>query len=824
MASRIETLESGQNYTLHRVVVDSFLGIDQSKPPSKISLEQFRELENMVQAPGSFGALENRRGIQRINSNALTANPILQLKEAGLNEGYYLIGKDNTNTLSYVGLPYTGSWGLISNSELAARYEIVNLRSNIYICNRTSSGLLGQNKVWNKTRGYDEHGCVPPSQEFADDLRMILAPNTAITPTGLTPGRLYYYVVTYLYDGYQESSALHYVSYLLGGATYALNLSQIPVSGSNRVTARKIYRSKGLEVNPTLPTSRPFPDYFYFLTTLNDNTTTTYVDGMPDDNLGDAITPTDLFISRQPYRSRCFTVHKERLIQGNLQVYSSKYSAIDSSDITLTQSSTVPVASTGLTLLKTYKYRFYKAYPAHSSNRQVWIVGDYTEKSITLTGANNTISLTIDSSAEIFSDGWCDHILVERTLGDGNDFYIHHAWWWYDNISTYRPYNTESAYNKAALDVGNLEIVDTWSDADILPSQSTPPVDKITAGEFSEDYEYKSHIAISNPGMGDVFDPINVRFTNTDDNQGISGLFGEQDRVIIFKPNSIYQMITNAENSEYWGITVVERHIGAAGQRQVPLTETVGHQGILQLPQPTEYIFFDKAYSDSATDEIKIYYWHSYGKPEVISYPIESYLSGSSSFKVKGMAYDRRNNWVWNLVRRNSVDYILIFDLLTRQWYVFSFDGGITLNDVIVLESGKILFAGNNGHVYEYSGSVYYDSYNGTNYAVNFTVRTKDVDWYDTSLVLTRLNVAFDTSTAGAELQAGVSVDEVQTGLINYSTPSDTNHRVQATAQLKGNRVSADISGIISTSNNKRYLLLSIMLDMKVMHKAGGGV
>ena len=81
----------------------------------------------------------------------------------------------------------------------------------------------------------------------------------------------------------------------------AITLTNIPVSTDTQVTGRKIYRTDSGGVN------------YYYLTTINDNTTTSYIDSYPDMTLGELLEEDrDLFTQATigPYGSVSTTIGK----------------------------------------------------------------------------------------------------------------------------------------------------------------------------------------------------------------------------------------------------------------------------------------------------------------------------------------------------------------------------------------------------------------------------------------------------------------------------------------------------------------------------------
>jgi len=83
----------------------------------------------------------------------------------------------------------------------------------------------------------------------------------------------YDYKVTYLYHGFEESNPSS-ASNNVAVVNKKMNLTSIPVSGNSFVTARKIYR--------TLAGG----SIYYYVDTISDNSTTTYLDNIADSGLG----------------------------------------------------------------------------------------------------------------------------------------------------------------------------------------------------------------------------------------------------------------------------------------------------------------------------------------------------------------------------------------------------------------------------------------------------------------------------------------------------------------------------------------------------------
>lgn len=100
--------------------------------------------------------------------------------------------------------------------------------------------------------------------------------NAAVGAAGVLTGN-YYYTFTYLLNDGTETPPWSGTASVVAPAAQQVNLSSIGVASSSRVIARKLYRSVAGPVDPK--------DYRY-LATINDNTTTAFVDNVADGSLG----------------------------------------------------------------------------------------------------------------------------------------------------------------------------------------------------------------------------------------------------------------------------------------------------------------------------------------------------------------------------------------------------------------------------------------------------------------------------------------------------------------------------------------------------------
>lgn len=806
-------LNKWENGAEVRVMIDEYGRLDLLKNPVKLSENDFTLLENLIKEVGNKGALSKRYGIQRYNSNALSSASMVNLFELKLNDGYYLFAKDNTGAstsiLKYCVSPYTGAWTTLSSSEYNGYYRYCQFKNNIYITNRVNSADNGlkDNRVWLLNSGLFAHGALPV------EISRTALTDSATTGNMATGG--YAYIITNLYDDYQESSAFNH-SFV--AVTSAADIDLPNVAGT-RIKARKIYRSKIIDASYRVIIAEdnlgeevwtPPLDNMYLVATDSDLSAHTYTDIKSDDELGVPVSVNSLFDQKRPFKAKLSTVAKNRLIQANLEDSTLSYSAITSGDILLTSSA----GSGTLTPSAEYKFRVYKAYASHSGDRNVYIVGEYTEKSITLGALHDTANITFANLSSNFDD-WCDLVYVERTIGNGSEFY------------PFVVMRKNDAYDVYESDITFPAIAGTI-DVDIIRISSFSGNSDVPESRISNT-KYKNAIAYSDVNTGDLFPAENIKIIDSQDSKGITGIYTEHNRVTIFTSSNIYSLYTNTISPDYWDVTKAVNGIGASGQDSFPNTETTGHNGIQQLPNSAGYIFFNRAYSASSQNQIKAYYWNGAtdSPPVVISDEIYS-LIGGSSFTIHGMCYDHINNWVW-VSCKTSNHQILIYDITNTCWYVFKFiNSAIKFYDIICTENGKIILSGDSGYIYyyatdigastRYSDKYYYSALLNTD-TIQSKLQTKTFDFLDADTIAVRFGILVDTYVSSAV------ASQLVVGTIGSETPSSITtavgyiHKAETRFNIKSNRF------YFRWENNESLgiILQGVYMDFKEVHKLSAG-
>lgn len=234
--------------------IDNFYGgLNTRDLDSKVADNELTDVRNF-----NFdrrAALSIRRGFTKFNNTAIGS---LAIKSLG---GYYKTSSTaekiaTAGTAIYAASSTTFS-SIATGLTSGLVFDMHQFMNKYFMANGTDAC-----RVYNGTTTYTAGYTAPASGVTA-----------AQGSTGVLEAKTYQYKVTYYYeDG--ESNANTTATSILIAASKKIELTNIPVSASARVTQRKLYRTIGDGTT------------FKLLTTINDNTTTTYSDNTPDSGLG----------------------------------------------------------------------------------------------------------------------------------------------------------------------------------------------------------------------------------------------------------------------------------------------------------------------------------------------------------------------------------------------------------------------------------------------------------------------------------------------------------------------------------------------------------
>lgn len=167
------------------------------------------------------------------------------------------------------------------------------------------NSCMGMNTLWSLTTGYDNAGTgfnamfgvtsghyLTGLGAYADMYYPNTSAGVTLTPTSATSNLSagwYWYKVSYVLSGQETAlSNNSYLGVLTDSAHKEVTIAGIPTySGPFVASARKVYRTVVCPTTLcTVITANQAPRHWYYVSTISDNTTTTYVDTTADSSLG----------------------------------------------------------------------------------------------------------------------------------------------------------------------------------------------------------------------------------------------------------------------------------------------------------------------------------------------------------------------------------------------------------------------------------------------------------------------------------------------------------------------------------------------------------
>ena len=339
-------------------------------------------------------------------------------------------------------------------------------------------------------------------------------PNTQdFSGNGTTGGSLdtdstYVYTVIYRTENGERSDYGCPYRIAISGSDNEIDLSNIPIPSDSRIASKELYRTEG---NGKI---------FYLLTIL-DIAATSYNDVIADTGL---ILSQPLFEVNIPVKAKYICEHKDRIILGYISILTTSIIQKPFSNITLTD------LGGGSLAAGTYKYKSSFVYRDGTES----ILSPYA--SITVATGTSKISVSVYGALIGASSTWNTDIIalrVYRTTNGGSTYYwIGDAF--NDNIAA-------DELSDASL-VGNAQYPKSGQDTNI---------------------DYPNGIAISNIGTPSEFPADNIFLIGNDDTDIITGIFDDDNGIMIFKERSIYKQYSNTSSVLNWQLDKLQEKFGA---------------------------------------------------------------------------------------------------------------------------------------------------------------------------------------------------------------------------------------------------------------------
>ena len=778
-----------------REIINSFSGMNALLDPTKLTESELALLENYtLKSYGNVGSLVSRNGFTRYGDTQIASGGtgVGSMFEATINGSDYIISNiinGSSSALYYKIAPYTtGAWTAItgsSGSDRAYKLNYASFKDRVYIAN--NGGGASSNTVWDgTTAGFYDMGCPPPSS------KVITA--TASNSNGrLSSSSGYYYYVTFLYDGSQESPIMGYTFTSTGASDDTITLTNIPITpldgtANARITARKIYR---LKVTTGIA---------YYVDTITNNTDTTYIDYKADNELLTAIDLDVWHTFNIPYYSKYICMHKERSILG--KIYSPNiFTAPTGANITLTGSDTGGSLGSGV-----YKYRFYFANEIYDGgDNYKFYLTPYVEKTIDMnalgfTGADN--SVTINFSA-LSVRNWFDTIYIERTSSGGSDFI---------RISA------------VTFSLGSY--IDTTADS----LRGVTTVGFILSKVEDTTLDFPGVITVSDAGKPDLFSTVETAQDGTltpsantwNIGEPITGIHSEENRIVIFSANNIYQLDTTTTSRNFW--------------RLDKIVSGIGSDDGLQVQCGNKYLFVKT--SNVTKNKLTIYEWDGRSEPVPCELAIRDYiadLNATGTITVNDIKFYSLDNAVYlftqytdDLSTSRTVLFIYNIDMRDSlglgKWDIWLNATNLNFKTGFSTKSYGMLIGSGDGYIhYQYNdGTNYRDVIGGSN--TNFTTKLRTKTWEMEGDIRPRL------------LRPGISSTGAVTPLLKTAVEGVINAGDNMPAAINGyKRLKQEIfTGAtdrgykqvyfqIEITDNQQYKIHNMTIDFEQLHPESGG-
>ena len=597
-----------------------------------------------------------------------TINNLFDIKDS--NENNYLLA--NVGTKLKKSANGTGVWSNIKTGLTSAKMRMATYGNKFLFTNGNENLFYTDlTSVWNV--GIDK-----------PDITGVTAVVTE--GTNIVPGASVY-ILVYITDDGQKSNASNKFRILDNGQLFtSVAINNIPVSSDSRVITKKIYRTKNGVYNT-----------FYLLGEI-DNATTTFTDNIPDSSLDSTETIEYLNV---PTKAKYIMTTGERIWLANFSkkmtnrvispvfIYDyGKNGGLGGDGIWISDDPGVMGAGT---------YKYAVSYIDTQGNESELV--PYFEH--TLAAGSLQISFYLNyvypfdnidfTTAMMTMMAGIKSIRLYRTKANGSTYYFHS-----DVAVPTQPVISLPTQTDNTNDSG-LTI--------IAPKETVHNSTEVTTLSYS--------VVYSNLNNFIEYPELNYIEVYPDDSEMITGIFDDDNGVMIFKENSICKIFTTGDPSNW--------------QTQ-KLVENIG------CDQPDSIYKYGGGYFFVFRN--KVYMYMGSGTPKEVSYKRKTTFDSVTSFL--GATFYNSVLWYVLTVKIGSSYYLLCYDLKLETWYKFSiYKSDTILEKKFGTDKGKLLFGGNLYLTY-YNESQIYDNDSGTKADITLNLKTKDYSFPD-NFVIARL-------------------------------------------------------------------------------------
>lgn len=645
---------------------NQFSKVNEAVQPESLKPDELVLLDNM-RLDDAFAAAVSRKGFDRYNQQVNSNGVITSLFDVEDADG-------NNQLLAQVGtvlrksLNGSGAYSTIKSGLTNAKMRMAIYGDNFFFTNGNEEPFYSDLTAANT---YDLSLETP-------DITNITFVNNSIDPNPLVYTHRRFLIVYITDDGQSSNPSIYFETRkfenLEESGTREYVFSGLPVPSDSRIITKKIYRTKANELNN-----------FYLLATL-EAATTTFTDTVFDSALliEDAIeyiTPIDW--------SKYITTNAERIFLGNItKSYTNRITPPGfSSETNITQVPAGNVAD------GTYYWGISYLDQEGNESALTFAVTDTVSagpKKVTIRDICMPITRRNGTTGDVTFNDSIKSVKLYRT-----------------KVGTTSPYYFVTEQDVADVTLNNLDYIidDDIADGSLgaeYPTASSKATDSVNL---------KSAIIFSNLYSPLEFPELNLIQVYPDDNDPITGIFDDDNGIIVFKERSICKLYTNGDPTN-WQTSKLVTDVGCDEPNSIYKYGDV------------YYFFYKKRpYLFDGRSAINI--------GESIRNTFDSITS------VKGATFWHDSQYYIMAVTIGSDYYLMIYDTKLKGWYKWS----ISKADAIITkqfgaDKDKILF-GRNTYVTYYNEAIDYD--NDTGSRVDFVVRLKTKDYRVDGFVNQRL-------------------------------------------------------------------------------------
>ena len=642
-----------------------FTKVNESVQPESLKPDELVRLDNM-RLDDKIAAAVTRKGFDRYNKQVSSSGAITSIFDVEDLDG-------NNQLLAQIGTVLRKSLnGSEAYSTIKTGLTNAKLRKAIY----------GDNFYF--TNGHEEpfYTDLTPGNTFnfsieTPDVTGMTYTNNSVPSTGDFQ-KFRRYILQYITaDGQVSNPSIYFlIDYTQDATDYGskFDLANIPVPTDSRVISKKLYRTKANQLNN-----------FYLIATLKPDVTTYSDTGQDTAFLAEEdieyITPINW--------SKYIATNAERIFLGNLsKVYTNRVIAPGYNEKAVIDWS----ATGGNVIPGTYTWGI--SYVDLQGNESA--ITEVGTETITFSPRSVKISDIALPITRAYEGGF-----GSLTTSFDFDESIKSIKLYRTKVNTSTPYFLVKDYgmNELNWDISFSPSTIVYVEDNLADSSLGAQYNGTDSGG-AESVTLKSTVVFSNP-----FAPIEVEETNLiqvypDDNDAITGIFDDDNGVVVFKQRSICKIFTNGDPTN-WHVTKLIKNVGCDEPNSIYKYGTNYFFHYKQRP----YIFDGRS---------------------VVNIGESRRNTFDSVESIKGATFWHKAQFYILSVTIGDAYYLMVYDTKLKTWYKWTVSKADALTTKLFGDDKDTILLGRDTYITYYNESLDYDNDTGTRTDIWVTLKTKD--------------------------------------------------------------------------------------------------